>query len=60
VKLVSTEHISMFFSGIKALTKVNIEIIMGVIKRDAGPAWFSSEQSVLSTSRKQNSSSLHN
>lgn len=54
VKSVSMEHILMLFAGIKALEEVNIEIIMGVIKRHAGPPWFSWEQTVLSTSQKQN------
>lgn len=47
---VSMEHILMLFTGVKALEKVNIVIIVDVIKRDAGAAWLSWEKSVLSTS----------
>ena len=50
-KPVSVECISILFAGIKALKKVNIEMIMGVIKRDSGPAWFSWEQSVLTKAK---------
>lgn len=32
------EHILVLFPGIQALEKVNVEIIMGVIKKDAGLA----------------------
>lgn len=60
VKSVSMEHKLMLFVVIKALEKVNIAIILGAIKRVVGPARFSWEQSVLSTSQKQNCSSLHN
>lgn len=44
-KSVSTDHKLMLFAVIKALEKVNIAIILGVIKRVAGPARFSWEQS---------------
>lgn len=54
------KHVLMLFAAVRALRKVNTEIIMGLIKRDAGPDWFSWEQSVLSTSQKQNRSTLHN
>lgn len=54
------KYILMLFAAVRALRKVNTEIIRGPIKRDAGPDWFSWEQSALSTSQKQNRSTLHN
>lgn len=45
--------ILMLSAAVREHRKVNNEIIMELIKRDAGPACFFWEQSVLSTFQKQ-------